>query len=279
MQEPSIRTSRLAIAGGLAAAIVFGGAGFLIGRTTAPRPAPAPVETAEPVPTPTSDVLRRADLIALAQAASDALASGDAGSGRTAPAAGQRFDLVLPFGCAGPSKIGPAMRWQYDDASETLRITVEPTSWTASQWQLDQPARFEAAEGFWISRPWSSSEACPRDSVPVPPDSEAITLPGQTLAIAQVFTDGDNRNARRNGRPFEVVKRVPRAAFDPTRGFRLRIAGRIERVPGDGPVRCVQPAGAQQRPLCLIAARMDEVAIENPASGEVIGAWRLDTPG
>lgn len=281
MREPSIRASRLAIAGGLAAAIVFGGAGFLIGRTTAPRPEPAPVERVEPaaLPSPAGDVvLGRADLIALAQSATDAVASGPPASSADAAMAGRRFDLVLPFGCGGPAESGP-MRWQYDQAGETLRITVEPTSWPPSQWQLEQATRFEVAEGFWISRPWSSSETCPRDSILVPQDGEAVTLPGQTLAIAQFFTESDNRNARRDGKPFELVKRAPAVEFDGSRGFVLRVTGRIDRVPGHGPIHCVQPAGAQQRPLCVIAARIDEVAVENPATGEVIGSWRLDTPG
>jgi hypothetical protein len=280
MQEPSIRTSRLAIAGGLTAAIAFGAAGFVIGRTTAPRPEPPPVAAVEPRPTSTdAGVLRRVDLIELAESATEALTSGQSRSVPAAQAIGRRFELVLPFGCSGPTENGPAMRWQYDEASEALHITVEPTSWTPGQWDLGEPTRFEAAEGFWISRPWSSSEICPQDSLPVPPDAEAITLPGQTLAIAQFFAEGDNRGVRRNGRPFEVVKRVPAEEFDGSRGFLLRITGRIEGVPGGGPIRCVQPAGAQQRPLCVIAVRVDEVAIENSATAEVVGSWRLDAAG
>jgi hypothetical protein len=282
MQEPSIRTSRLAIAGGLAIAIVLGGAGFVVGRSTAPQPEPvAPVPVIAPTPalTPASEgVLRRADLIELAESATDALTSGETERSRVDSPAGQRFELVLPFGCSGPNESGPAMRWRYDEASETLRVTVKPTSWDPGQWGLD-PARYEAAEGFWISRPWSSSEVCPKNSPNVPPDTDAITLPGQTLAIAQFFVDGDSRDARRDGRPYELVKRVSAADFDGSRGFLFRVTGRIEGVPDGGPIRCVQPAGAQQRPVCAIAVRMDDVAIENPVTGDVIGSWQLDTAG
>src|SRR3546814_13703789 len=53
MQEPSVRTSRLAIAGGLAAILVVGGGGFFLGRTTAPvPPAPAPALVPAPAPVP-----------------------------------------------------------------------------------------------------------------------------------------------------------------------------------------------------------------------------------
>jgi hypothetical protein len=283
MEEPSIRTSRLAIAGGLVAAIALGAAGFGIGRTTAPRPEPAtPVASAQPTApaTPTGEgILRRAELIELAARAADALTSGEDARDQIGAVAGQRFELVLPFGCSGPNETGPTMRWDYDDASEALRITVEPTSWDRGQWGLPDAARFEVAEGFWISRPWSSSEACPQGGSAVAPDTDAITLPGQTLAIAQFFGDAAHRDARRDGRAYETVKRVPAGQFDGSGGFLLRVTGRIDVVPGGGPVHCVQPGGAEQRPACVIAVRMDEVAIENPVTGDMVASWRSDTTG
>ncbi len=282
MQEPSITASRLAIAAGLAAAIAIGGAGFLIGRTTAPRPAPSEpvVAVPEPAPTVASDsTLRRAELIDLAETAADALSSGLSARDRLEAAAGQRFDLVLPFGCSGPDESGPAMRWHYEPANETLRITVEPASWTPEEWGLAAGAHFEIAEGFWIGRPWSSNEACPPNG-PVPSaDSAALTLPEPSLAIAQFFAGEARRDARRDGRPYEVVKRVPADTFDGSRGFLLRVRGRIESVPGSGLVHCIQPAGAEQRPLCVIGARIDEVAIEDPVNGEAVASWPIEATG
>ena len=282
MQEPSVEKSRFVIVGVLIAALAFGAAGFIIGRTTAARPEPAPVAASGPTPaaTPDSDgVLRRADLIALAQTAADALTSGEDARVPIAATEGQRFALVLPFGCSGPSETGPAMRWNHDENSQTLRITVEPTSWAPDQWGLDERAPFEVAEGFWIARPWSSSESCPPIGAAVPPTTESVTLPGQTLAIAQFFTDAGNRDARRDGQPYETVQRAPAGSFDGTGGFLLRVTGRIAKVPGAGLVHCVQPAGAEQRPVCVIGARLDEVAIENPATGEVIASWPIETSG
>lgn len=283
MQEPSIRTSRLAIAGGLVAALALGAAGFIVGRTTAPQPEPAvPVEPSEPTPAPVAiadRILRRADLIELAENAADAFTSGTALDRAVTAPAGQRFELVLPFGCSGPNETGPAMRWHYDPASEALRITVEPNSWTAEQWSLRPADRFEVAEGFWIGRPWSSSEACPQGGAAIPPDAEAITLPGQTLAVAQFFIEGADRDARRNGRAYESVTRVPAASFNGSRGFLLRVKGRLAQVPGGGVVHCAQPAGVEQRPVCVIGVRMDEVAIENPARGDVVASWLIDAAG
>ena len=95
----------------------------------------------------------------------------------------------------------------------------------------------------------------------------------------QFFAAGDNRDARRDGRPYELVKRVPSTEFDGSRGFLLRVSGRIADVAGDGPVRCVQPGGAQQRPVCAIGVRIEEVAVEHPISRSVLGSWHGDAAG
>jgi hypothetical protein len=238
------------------------------------------VPSTEPAPAPAADrILRRADLIELADEAADALTGGGDPAELAGASAGQRFELLLPFGCSGPNESGPAMRWHYDPATEALRISVEPSTWTPDQWGLRPSERFEVAEGFWISRPWSSSEACPQGGAAAAPDTDPITLPGQTLAIAQFFAAGAGRDARRDGRAYESVTRVPAGRFDASRGFLLRVSGRIAEIPGGGSVHCAQPAGPEQRPLCVIGVRMDEVAIENASDGQVVAAWPIETAG
>ncbi len=283
MQEPSVRTSRLAIAGGLAAILVVGGGGFFLGRVTAPAPkTPPPVVAPAPAPPPAPDVperLQRADLTALAQRAADAAAAGQPVPGAIAAVTGQRFELLLPFGCAGPSvgESGLPMQWRYDEGEEVLRISVTPTTWRGTDWGLGEPAGAAAAEGFWINQPWSSSEICPaRDQQVAPRGTDSVTLPGQTLAIAQFFSDETDREGRRNGRPFETVKRLAADKFDAASGFRLRVSGRVEAIAGGAPVRCVQPAGAEQRPICVIGARIDTVQIENPATEEMLATWSIN---
>lgn len=276
MREPNIRTSRLAIAAGLVAVLAVGGAGFFLGRISAPHaeqaiPAPAPqppVSIRAEAPKP----LQRADLIALAQQASDAHASASSLPPAVTNAAGRRFELLLPFGCAGPSEEGSTqpMRWHYDEAASTLRVSVSPVTWRGEDWELDE-AKGLQAEGFWITRPWSSSERCPASAIqPSPAGTEPVTLPGQTLAIAQFSADTKGGLAR-DGRPFEVVKRVSPDAFDASQGFRLRITGRVDR--DFGPVRCIQPAGVEQRPICVISGRIDDIRIENSATDEVLANW------
>lgn len=278
MREPSIRTSRLVIAAGLAAAIMVGGGGFLLGRRTAPQPAPPAPVAPPPVPAPKPEaerLLRRADLVMLARDMADAWSTRGAPPIDLHRLAGRRFELVLPFGCGGPT--GPdersPMQWSYDAEAQRLRVSVAPTRWEAADWGYD-PADGRQAEGFWIARPWSSSERCPAGGTPsAPVGTEPITLPGQSLAVAQFLPAGSESLLARGGRPMEVVRRVAPADLDPAAGFRVRITGRIERDPEPG--RCVQPGGTEQRPICLLKVRMDEIRIENGADDGVLGRWAI----
>ncbi len=235
-------------------------------------------------PTPGNAVLARADIMTLAAQMADAVASGQAMPKAVADAAGQRFELRLPFGCRGPAEAesDAAMRWRYDETDKALRVHVAPVVWTRAD-ILDaagQATAGEAVEGFWIARPWTASEACPATpDNPAPDGTEAVTLPGQTLAIAQFF-DGDGaRLGQRTGKPYETVVRLQPDALQAERGFQLRIAGRIADIPGQGPVSCRQPAGAEQRPICVVGVTMDEVAIDNPRTGKTLATWNVTTAG
>jgi len=275
MHEPSVRTSRLAIAGGLAAVILVGGLGFVLGRSTA-SPDPQPVATPKPSPVTPEPVvlpaLNRGGIIALADRAADAFASGAPLPKAVVEAADRRFEVSLPFGCSGAS--GGSSRhpfqWQYDEEAGTLRIRVEPSTWLPRDWNLAAGSGGEAIEGFWVTRPWSSSDSCPPTSGHAAAiGAEPVTLPGQTLAMAQFFTSGEGHETR----PFELVRRVAAEDFDASRGYRIRLTGRVARVPGNGPVQCVQPAGIEQRPICVVAVRINDIRLENSATGEVLATW------
>jgi hypothetical protein len=231
-------------------------------------------------------VLGRPELIALAAAAADATAAGRELGPEIAQAAGRRFEMRLPFGCDGPVSEGSnaAMRWRYDPAGQALRIHVDLATWAADDWANGDPAatEIEAIEGFWIGRPWMTSEACPAGgNRSAAAGTEPVTLPGQTLALGQIFLRGGARGGRRDGEPYQAVVRVPESELQTSQGFRLRVTGRIARTRGIGPVQCQQPAGSEQRPICLVNVVMDEVAIENPATGETLATWNAagrDTP-
>lgn len=304
MEEPSLETSRRIFAGAIAAALVLGGGGFLLGRATSPaEQAPVDDETAEtvvPLPLPTwSGPLARPDLLALASLAADATAAGLAPDDELVQSDGRRLEIRLPFGCAGPTAPNANTGWTYDEANETLRVFVAPQRWTAEDWSLPtaRADAIESIEGFWIARPWTSSEACPSR----PPELDAASAeveqaiadetseeaeeaetaeaaderpPPPTLAIGQIYTTESPRSAPREGEAFRAVVRVAEEDLDTSQGFRLRISGRLTKAGGPAPAICRQ-ASASRRPICLVTVAMDEVAIENPATGETLATWTL----
>lgn len=282
MREPSPRTSRLAIGGSLAALIAIGGGGFLLGRATvhAPAPiterAPAPVSPTTSVPPP-ERTLQRADLIALVASAADSVASGRTLPRNGTDLVGKRFVILLPFGCDGPApdSSDASMRWQYDEKAAVLRVTVAPVVWAKAEWWQEPPETVEEMEGFWIERPWSSLETCPSSStVAAAPGADPVTLPGQTLGVVQLISPDTPRQMVRGGKPYEAVIRKISDAAQLAEGLQLRLKGRIGRFPNDQPVRCKQPGGREQRPVCLVAVTIDELAFRNPATGETISVWQ-----
>lgn len=283
MMEPSRTKSRQALAGGIAAALLLAGGGFILGRGTAEQPkpvstaAPSPAPTPAPVSTPPPPVvtppLGRGDLIAAAASAADAFASGGAIPPDVAELAGRRFELSLPFGCAGPSAVvNTPLGWRYDEAAGALRVRVLPVLWEPAAWvPVEAVEQVEAIEGFWIPRPWTTSETCPAPGAVV---AGATGAPDeQTLAVAQFYAAGGSRLGRRNGEALEAVQRVAPDALDVSQGLRLRLRGEVTAAPGDSPVVCRALAGADRRPVCLVSVSLGEVAIENPATGAVIATW------
>ncbi len=283
----------MALAAGLAAVVVVGAGGFLLGRGTTERP-PA-VAAPRPVAQPAADpgleeeqgdggVLSRADVLALAATAADATASGRWASPKAIEelkaAEGRRFEIGLPFGCSGPVAEGSEVPtgWRYDEAEGVLRVRATPLAWTPEDWGTAAgPVEAEAIEGFWVARPWISGEACPDVSANAPrAGTEAVTLPGQTLAVAQFFTADGPRRGRRDGRAYQTSVKIAPESFDSAAGFRLRLSGRIGRTPGGTPVLCRQSGGAEQRPICVIAVILDEVSIVRGDDGATLATWNVD---
>jgi hypothetical protein len=283
MREPSLRTSRLVIAGGTVAALVVGAAGFVAGRATAPASDPQPTPTASPPiaasPTPEPvGVLRRADILALTSAAADALASGSPLSPGVGDIAGRRFELAIPFGCDGPAtaESSAPMRWRYDAADQTLRVHVSAVNWDAADWGVEAGASFpNAAEGFWVPRAWSSAETCAKGvGAQSATGAEAATAPQPTLAVAQFGLDA-LATAQRPERSFDTVKRVSLDDLDTSAGFQLVLTGRVDKLAQGPPIRCRQPYGQSQRPVCVIAVSFEEATVVNAGSGNLLATWSL----
>jgi hypothetical protein len=189
------------------------------------------------------------------------------------------------------------LRWRYDAAQQTLRVHVAPAGWSLADWGLapdkggdgtsgegdtgvdaraGEAAGHARLEGFWIERPWSSAETCP----PVPPGPAAsegasapLFPPEQTLALAQWRSEAGRTDTARAGRAYDLVKRLAPDAAPGPKGLRIRLIGRVARLPDGGSLRCTQAAGPGQRPVCLLAVTLDEVRIENPADEAVLGTW------
>lgn len=280
MREPSLRNSRLIIAGGFIAAIALSGAGFLLGRSTTPRPTPpAQVAATPPVVAPTPakieapSILGRADIIALANRATDAFASGMPLPADVTALTGRRFELALPFGCTGMAteKEDAPLRWRYDAGKETLRIHAAPMSWTADDWKIaDQGTAEIRFEGFWVDRPWSSAERCPQTYASFTEDQPDIKAE-HSLAVAEVIAGDDQARDRR---PYNIVTRLAPQKLAAEQGFRLRLMGRIERLNGNLPIICKQTSNIEQRPICLVGVLLDEVRVENSLTNEALATWR-----
>lgn len=242
------------------------------GPPPVPAPAVPPPSAAAPAAPP--PLLTRAELIDAAAAAADAYASG-----RTAAAgddlAGRRFAMRIVFGCGGaspPSSAAP-LRWEYDATTQTLKVTATPVAFTAAAWltKIAGADSYEAAEGFWIDRPWQREAGCPAYRSPL--DSSVLAVPQQTLAVTELFAADAPRSVRRDSRPYEAVRRTTPEEVAALKGFALVVDGRLTPLPGGGPIGCWN-ANPELRPLCVIGATFDRVSLENIASGETLAEWR-----
>lgn len=251
-----------------------------------PVPADPPVVAAEktnPAAPQPQTALSRGDLINAAARAASAYAEG-ATSATTDPMIGRSFTVRMPFGCSGPSMTGGPdaeqgiARWSWGDDNKTIQLSLSPGDWTdsaliAAPLGTRAAATWEAVEGFWVPRPWMTAEACP--SAPTDPLlTVGATASPQTFGIAAVFEAEGSRVGRRNGRAyaFSVRPEAGQTLVAPVGGYRLVLEGRVVGFSGGRAIRC-KASGPDQRPVCVLAARMDRVAFED-AGGAVLTEWR-----
>jgi hypothetical protein len=251
-----------------------------------------------PLPPPPMD---RAGLLAAVAQAASATAAGIDDSAEQRALAGSRFEFRIRFGCRGPAPdLSEAIfGWAFDQQTRTLRVRVTPTV------SSDEPivSRFagedvEAAEGFWIPRPWLLGPVCPaaaavrpdrpeREAGPDSPtpeeklslepvddeqESQAPPPARPRVGIVQFFTEADPRTRRRGMRPYETVKTLRADEPLSSQGFNLVLAGRLRALPGQRAIACVS-RGADQPPDCIISARIDRVRIERPDTKEILAEW------
>jgi hypothetical protein len=150
---------------------------------------------------------------------------------------------------------------------------------------------FEAAEGFWVPRPWLLQPGCP--VVPPPtapaqpaeagtaknPPSEAAKakvapqpVAQQRVGIAQFFSDTDSRTLRRDGRPYEATKVLEIGQAPSAQGYDLVLSGRLKRLPNGRVIRC-RVERPDLPPQCIVSASFDRVWIERPDTKESLAEW------
>ena len=270
-------------------------AGIVITRPVDETPttqAPKATPTAAPivpaiVPRPLLP-LTRADLIDAAAQAASRFASGEPAPASDLP--GRRFVLNLPFGCSGPAPDlkKAATGWSYDAEDGTLRAKVTPEVWTEAPVlkTIAAGVAFEAAEGFWIERPWQRSETCPAKAAgpepspsptptasPLPTSTAPLSPARPTLGLVELFEPGAKREERRNGRAYQAVKTVEPGALPLDRGLRLVVEGRLIALANGQAIGCSSPS-PDQRPTCMINVRFDRIAITGPTGEHMLAEWK-----
>ncbi len=274
MSEGRGRDWRAWLAGLVFLGLVAGA--LLLAKREEPAPVASPALPREHPPVRPSvgqppPPLGRAELIAAINQAASHSAGGEPPD-RTL-LAGRRFALNLPFGCAGPVPNLAEVRsgWTYDDETQTLRVKVSPEQWALEAFPqaLTQGMAIEAAEGFWIERPWTSCEACPAVAV----KGVAAEPARQTLAIVEIFLPDARRAARRGGRPYEAVQTIPLSAIALDDGLRLRVEGRLV-ARGDAPPTGCWSESPQLRPVCIVRVQFERVAITDASGARILADWK-----
>jgi hypothetical protein len=234
------------------------------GRDTAPvehktEPAAKPAAAA-PAPIGDDSLDRKGMILAVLGAMSDAaLGRQDAEAQRAL--GGRKFAVRIRFGCPGADD--PDRGWSYDDKKGVLRVNVRSVLTEDSIPASDLLARdYQGMVGFALGKPWLLSAGCPRGGF----DAVATAQPG--IVIAQLFTVGDSP-VQRPQREYRLTRPTD-PNQQPSDGLDLLLSGRLAELADGRPIHCAAKDGA---PACLVSARIDRVAIENPASGKLLGEW------
>lgn len=270
MFEPTVSPRPSVVA--IAASLLVLGACQREEAAPAPIPAPAaptPVVTVAPSPT-----LDRASLLQAMDLAASAFAAGREIGG--ASLAGRRFVVRQAFGCGGPAPAQanaseglPALTW--GEGRQSLKLSLAPGDWSQSALIAGDAETWEAAEGFWLARPWLRAEGCPAAQGDPLAQGQASL---QTMGLAAVFKEGGSRTGRRNGRAYEFTVRGEgdQPPVAPARGYRLVLEGRMAAFADGRAIRC-RAASPDHRPVCIGAVQLDRVAFED-ADGKMLSEWR-----
>ncbi|WP_337848244.1 hypothetical protein [Sphingomonas sp.] len=248
--------------------------------------APKPEKASAALETPTIDPLSavgRSDLLAAAAASADEVAAGNSLPKSNLQLTNRSFELRLPFACDG-GILGKWGEWSFDQKTRVLRVTFRPQNWGDDPIfnRIAAGAAYDAAEGFWIERPWTRAEQCPTPE-PSPasttiPESRTNPAPVATesaensLALVQYFSPDASRTLRRGNRPYTYTAKLAAAGQTPPRALRVKLVGRISGFADGQPIHCVVEAPSKP-PTCGIAVDFTRVSLEDAVTGEDLAGW------
>ena len=223
----------------------------------------APVEQAPAVPNPLAEPkLDREQLIFDAMRALSAAALGHNDGSQQAGLKGREFELRMRFGCPG-LPTSPSRSWSYDEQKHVLRARISADVAAEGVPASDLLLKgYEGVAGFIVEKPLLLSAGCPA------PQFGTLSTGEPTIAVAQLFTADDSR-VQRPEKSYEITKAIDESAR-PTQGLDLVASGRLDEL-SDG--RVIHCAFADGPPACLVAAKFDRIAIENPVDGSVLDEW------
>lgn len=248
---------------GVFAAAIFVGTLLVLRAPEEQTPAPVAPRPLDidppPLPIP-SPPLTHSELSAAAVRAAQAQALSEPPPQADRELVGRRFLVRLPFGCGGARK-GELGAWSYEARRGTLTVDIQPQNWTSAGWvrQLAGAPGIDAVEGFWLPR--LIAEDCAAGAVET----------AETVGLAMFFEPNSSRVLRRGDRPYEFTGKTQPPSME---GYRLVLAGRVAGFDGEA-ARCRKDTPIDQ-PVCLIAVDFDQVAIEDPATGETLAEWRTN---
>ncbi len=290
MNDTSGKQSRLrrSVIAGLSLALLTALAAGCRGGTEPAANEPATAQTPkpsaqQPLPVATIAPVARAELLAAAAAAADEVAAGNALPKANLELIDRTFELRLPFGCGGAMQADWG-EWSIDPKTRILRISVRPQVWGNDPTikALADGATYDAAEGFWIARPWTRSENCPQSPLPRPahvppigsqsPAAAPDASPIHTFAIVQYFSPDAPRTLRRGSRPYAYTGKVPEGEAVGAKGFRLKLTGRIRGYNDGQPIHCVVISPSRP-PVCATAVEFTQVVLEDAATDKRLAEW------
>ena len=240
---------------------------LVVGACRGESQRPPPEHKAEPAAKPTepspgrADTLDREDIILAALHATTSAALGRDDREAQRELKGRKFAVRIRFGCPGMKD--PERSWTYDAEKQVIRVKVQ-SMLTEEALPASDLLRsgYEGAAGFIVGKPWLLTAGCPVGGF------ASVGASEPTMVIAQLFTQADSR-VQRPQHSYELTKQL-KPEDQPSEGLDFVLSGRLAELPDGRSIHCAAQDGP---PACIISATIDRLAIESPASHDVLGEW------